>query len=152
MGTNVDLRGQGDRLFYTQQTGFLSELFVAYVGTPPVQQFPATGNYDSIIGYLPAGSRILRCNFITGVAITGGTATLQLGNVQGGAQYVAAVAFGTPLGLVAQTIVAPSAAPYVSVDHTPVWARLVVGTAGLTALTADVILEYAHVSGPTEQF
>lgn len=144
MGTNVDLRGQGDRLFYTQQTSFLSELF-------GFAQFPATGTYDFLVGYLPAGSRILRCEFVCGVAIATGTATLALGNAQGGAQYVAAATFGT-LGLVNQTIVAGTAAAYVSVDHTPVWARIVISTAGLTALTGDVILEYAHVSGPTEQF
>lgn len=145
MASNVDLRGQGDRLFYTQQTSFLSETF-------GFAQFPATGTYNFLIGYLPAGSRILRCSHVTGVAAATGTATLALGNVSGGAQYVAAVAFGTALGFVSRTIVAATADAYVSVDHTPVWASIVIATAGLTALTADVILEYAHVSGPTGQF
>lgn len=136
------------RLFYTSQTHYLSQTFT-------FSQFPTTGNFDFQIGTIPGipqslgGSRILRASYITGTVIGTGTATIALGNVAGGAQFVAAATFGT-LGLVNLTIVAASAAPYCLVD-TPVWARIVVSGAGLTGLVSDVIVEYAVSHGPTGQ-
>ena len=143
MASNVDLRGQGSRFHYTSQISYLSENF-------GFASFPATGNYDFLIGNLPAGARVLRAYYVNGTAIATGTATIALGNVAGGAQYVAPATFGT-LGLVSLTVVAASAAAFITADMTPVWARVVVSGAGLTALNADVILEFAVTHGPTGQ-
>lgn len=159
MASNIDLRGQGARAHHTAQTSYLDETFL--VGTP-VASTPgqptgtlvptAAGTYDFQIGSLPAGARVLRAYVVTDTVIAGGTATLALGNAQGGAQFVAAAsAFGTAGTSAALTLVA-SNATYVNVENTPVWARLVVSGGPLTALQADVIIEFATVHGPTSQF
>lgn len=157
MGSNQDLRGQGARRHHTAQISYLDETFLVGPGLGGALQpsgilVPtAAGTYDFQVGNLPAGARILRASQVTGIVAVGGTLTIALGNVQGGAQFVAAVAFGAALGFVGLTIVAAQVADYVVVEQTPLWARLVVSGGPLTALQSDLIFEYATVGGPTSQ-
>ena len=156
MATNTDNRGQGAQSHYTRQTSFLSATFLVGTaltgdGQQPSGNLlgPAAGTYDFQIGNLPSGARVCRAFYVTGTAIAGSTATVAVGNVQGGAQFVAAVTFGTA-GFVSLTIVAAQTADYI-VTPTPVWARFVVaGT--LTALQSDLLVEYVITHGPQGQF
>lgn len=162
MATNVDNRMQGPQFHYTRQTSFLCSTFVAgsSVTTPlagdgqqpsGIVLGPATGTYDFNIGALPSTARVCRAFAVTAIVFTGGTCTIALGNVAGGAQFVAAVAFGAALGFVSYTIVAAQVADYVTTP-TLLWARIVVSAGTLTAGQADIFLEYVDSHGPVGQF
>jgi hypothetical protein len=157
MPSNVDLRVQGPRHHHTAQTSYLDETFL--VGTPltttpgqPVGTVVpgANATYNFLIGYLPAGARILRATIVTGLAIAGGTGTLQLGTTSGGNNLSATAVLGTA-GLVSIALTA-TAALYVNTEATAVWAQIVTTAGTITALQSDVIVEYATVHGPQSQF
>lgn len=155
MASNVDLRGQGNRHHHTAQTSYLDETFIVGTaltttpGQPTGTVIPATGTSNFQIGNLPAGARILRATLVTGTAVAGGTATIQLGTTSGGNNLSATAVLGTA-GLVSIGLSATTAL-YVNTEQTAVWAQIVV-TGTLTAVQSDLIVEYAVVHGPTSQF
>lgn len=180
MTSNVDNRpGQGAggppaRSLYWSVVHHVAATFIAAAQTTPYSPTPytgtlnatvnfpqpnlnivpnAAGTYNFNIGAMPYGARVLRASQITAIAFAGATITIALGNASGGAQFVAAVAFGGALGFAALTVVAANVAAYVeAVDQTPVWASIVVSAGTLTAGQADVALEYIVTRGPQGQF
>ena len=103
------------------------------------------GNYDVVLGRIPAGAQILDIVVDQVVAATTGTTTVSVGTASGGAQLMAGVATtaggrfrGTP------TAATQLAWQLSSTADTTVYVRCVVGTATLTAGRFIVTVVYAQ--------
>ena len=104
-----------------------------------------TGNYDVVLGRIPAGAQILDITVDQVVAATAGTTTVSVGTASGGAQLMAGVATtaggrfrGTP------TAATQLAWQLSATADTTVYVRNVVGTATLTAGRFIVTVTYAQ--------
>jgi hypothetical protein len=105
----------------------------------------ATGNYDYLLGYLPAGSQIVNILIDQVVAATAGTMTISVGNASGGAQLSAAVATTAGGRFTGTATAATQLAWQTSTSaDTSVYIRNVVGTATLTAGRAIVTVVYVQ--------
>ena len=104
-----------------------------------------TGNYDALLGYLPAGSQIVNILIDQVVAATGGTMTISGGSTSGGAELSAAVAT-TAGGRFTGTATAATQLAWQTstAADTSVYVRNVVGTATLTAGRAIVTVVYVQ--------
>lgn len=94
----------------------------------------AVGNYDALLGTLPAGSQIVDIVVDQVVAGAGGTSTVSVGTASGGAQLMAAVAT-TAGGRFRGTATAATQLAWLTsaTADTPIWVRNAVGTATMTA-------------------
>lgn len=124
------------------KSGTIRENASANVGTVVLSQSydsgdltgDAIGNYDVLMGRLPAGSQIVDIVVDQVVAASGGTTTVSVGTASGGAQLMAAVATtagGRFRGVA--TAATQLAWQTASTADTPVYVRNVVGAATLTA-------------------
>ena len=105
----------------------------------------ATGNYDVLIGYVPAGSQIVNILIDQVVAATGGTMTISVGSTSGGAELSAAVATTAGGRFTGTATAATQLAWQTSTTaDTPLYVRNAVGTATLTAGRAIVTVVYVQ--------
>ena len=104
----------------------------------------ATGNYDVLFGYVPAGSQIIDIVVDQVVAAATGTMTISVGSTSGGAELMAAVVT-TAGGRFRGTATAGTQLAWQTstTADTPIYVRDVVGTATLTA--GSVIINVAYV-------
>lgn len=103
------------------------------------------GNTDVQVFTLPAGSQILDIVVDQVVAATAGSMTISVGNTTGGAQLTAAIAT-TAGGRFRGTATAATQLAWITsaTADTPVFVRVAVGTATLTAGRALVTVMYAQ--------
>ena len=104
-----------------------------------------TGNYDYLLGYLPAGSQIVNIFVDQVVAATGGTMAFTAGTTAGGTQLMASVTTTAGGRFTGTATAATQLAWQTSTTaDTPVYIRDVVGTATLTAGRAIVTVVYVQ--------
>jgi hypothetical protein len=103
------------------------------------------GNYDVLLGYVPAGSQIVDIVVDQVVAAATGTMTISVGSTSGGAELMAAVAT-TAGGRFRGTATAATQLAWQTstTADTPIYVRDVVGTATLTAGRAIVTVVYVQ--------
>lgn len=103
------------------------------------------GNFDVLMGRLPAGSQIVDITVDQVVAATGGTTTVSVGTASGGAQLMAAVAT-TAGGRFRGTATAATQLAWQTstTADTAVYVRLAVGTDTLTAGRFIVTVQYVQ--------
>lgn len=104
----------------------------------------ATGNYDVLLGTLPAGAQIVSIFIDQVVAATAGTTTFSVGTASGGAQLSAAVDTTAGGRFTGTTTAATQLAWQIGTADQAVWVRNVVGTATLTAGRAIVTVNYVQ--------
>ena len=93
-------------------------------------------------GVIPAGSSLLRCYTVTGVAFNASTTNnISVGNAAAGAQIVAAAAIGA-VGINTQTIIAAQAGPLAA--DTTIWLTGTFAAAAPTLGNANFVLEYCQ--------
>lgn len=145
MGSNQDLRGQGNRHHHTAQISYLSETFTFG------QLNTSNGPYT--IGNLPAGAQILRVLAVTAITFSGATTIAANGVTAGGASLATGALTITTAGLTSETLnSAANPSPYaVTTEQTPV-AITFTGGGALTTGQVEIIVEYATIHGPTGQF
>jgi hypothetical protein len=103
------------------------------------------GNYDALLGYVPAGSQIVNIVIDQVVAATTGTTTVSVGNASGGAQLSAAVATTAGGRFTGTTTAATQLAWQTSTStDTAIYVRNVVGTATLGAGRFIVTINYVQ--------
>lgn len=102
------------------------------------------GNYDVLLGTLPAGAQIVNIVIDQVVAATAGTTTFSVGTASGGAQLSAAVATTAGGRFTGVTTAATQLAWQIGTADQAVWVRNVVGTATLTAGRALVTVNYVQ--------
>lgn len=103
-----------------------------------------TGNYDVLLGTLPAGAQIVDIVVDQVVAATAGTTTFSVGTASGGAQLAAAVATTAGGRFRGIATAATQLAWQIGTSDQAVWVRNVVGTATLTAGRAIVTVNYVQ--------
>jgi hypothetical protein len=112
-----------------------------------------TGNYDVLIGYVPAGSQIVNILIDQVVAAATGTMTISVGSTSGGAELSAAVATTAGGRFTGTATAATQLAWQTSTTaDTPIYVRNVVGTATLTAGRAIVTVVYVQRASSGAQF
>jgi hypothetical protein len=118
------------RQFHTQQVHFLRTLI----------NYNDADALTRVIGTIPAGSNLLRCNTVISTAQNAGTTnTLSVGTTSGGTDIVNATAAGSATAnVVAQ---APSGKALVASDTT-YYATLTQSGTAATAGVVQVIIEY----------
>lgn len=105
----------------------------------------AIGNFDFQVGILPQGAQIINILIDQVVAATAGTTTISVGNASGGAQLSAAVATTAGGRFTGTATAATQLAWQTSTTaDTPVWVRIAVGGATLTAGRAIVTVVYVQ--------
>ena len=105
----------------------------------------AVGNVDRLLGYLPAGSQIVNILIDQVVAATAGTTTISTGSTSGGAELSAAVVTTAGGRFTGTATAATQLAWQTSTSaDTPVYVRVAVGTATLTAGRAIVTVVYVQ--------
>jgi len=105
----------------------------------------ATGNYDAVLGYLPAGSQIVDITVDQVVAAGTGTMTFSVGTTSGGAELMASVATSAGGRFRGTATAATQLAWQTSTTtDTTVYVRDVVGTGTLTAGRAIVTVSYVQ--------
>lgn len=105
----------------------------------------AVGNVDRLLGYLPAGSQIVNILIDQVVAATAGTTTISTGSTSGGAELMAAVVTTAGGRFTGTATAATQLAWQTSTSaDTPVYVRVAVGTATLTAGRAIVTVVYVQ--------
>lgn len=103
------------------------------------------GNVDRLLGYLPAGSQIVNILIDQVVAATAGTTTISTGSTSGGAELMAAVVTTAGGRFTGTATAATQLAWQTSTSaDTPVYVRVAVGTATLTAGRAIVTVVYVQ--------
>lgn len=105
----------------------------------------ATGNYDVLLGYVPAGAQVVDIIVDQVVAATTGTTTVSVGSTSGGAELMAAVAT-TAGGRFRGTATAATQLAWqtsTSTD-TALYVRNVIGTATLGAGRFIVTVNYVQ--------
>ena len=103
------------------------------------------GNYDAILGYLPAGAQIVNIVIDQVVAAGTGTTTVSVGTASGGAQLSAAVATTAGGRFTGTTTAATQLAWQTSTSSdTTVYVRNAVGTGTLTAGRFIVTVNYVQ--------
>ena len=103
------------------------------------------GNTDRFLGYLPAGSQIVNILIDQVVAATAGTTTISVGSTSGGAELSAAVVTTAGGRFTGTATAATQLAWQTSTSaDTPVYVRVAVGTATLTAGRAVVSVVYVQ--------
>ena len=113
----------------------------------------AIGNFDFQIGILPQGAQIINILIDQVVAATAGTTTISVGNASGGAQLSAAVATTAGGRFTGTTTATTQLAWQTSTTaDTPVWVRIAVGGATLTAGRAIVTVVYVQRASNGAQF
>jgi hypothetical protein len=113
----------------------------------------AIGNFDFQIGILPQGAQIINILIDQVVAATAGTTTISVGNASGGAQLSAAVVTTAGGRFTGTTTATTQLAWQTSTTaDTPVWVRIAVGGATLTAGRAIVTVVYVQRASNGAQF
>jgi hypothetical protein len=102
----------------------------------------AIGNYDAVLGRLPAGSQIVDITVDQVVAATAGTTTVSVGNATGGAQLMAAVVTTAGGRFRGTATAATQLAWQTGATDTVVYVRNAVGTDALTAGRFIVTVSY----------
>jgi hypothetical protein len=111
------------------------------------------GNADYPIGTLPQGAQIINILIDQVVAATAGTTTISVGNASGGAQLSAAVVTTAGGRFTGTTTATTQLAWQTSTTaDTPVWVRIAVGGATLTAGRAIVTVVYVQRASNGAQF
>jgi hypothetical protein len=103
------------------------------------------GNYDAVLGRLPAGAQIVDITVDQVVAATAGTTTVSVGNAAGGAQLMAGIA-STAGGRFRGTATAATQLAWQTsaTSDTTIHVRNVVATATLTAGRFIVTVSYVQ--------
>jgi hypothetical protein len=102
----------------------------------------AVANTDFTMS-IPSGCTLLSAVVYTSVAYTGATATIQIGNAAGGAQYVAAVSI-LPIGIVPLTLLAAQIPAFLSMPAgTPNLFIRIVQTSPTAVGAAVLVVNYA---------
>jgi len=103
------------------------------------------GNYDAVLGRLPAGAQIIDITVDQVVAATAGTTTVSVGNAAGGAQLMAGIA-STAGGRFRGTATAATQLAWQTsaTSDTTIHVRNVVATATLTAGRFIVTVSYVQ--------
>jgi hypothetical protein len=102
------------------------------------------GNFDAVLGRLPAGSQIVDITVDQVVAATAGTTTVSVGNASGGAQLMAAVATTAGGRFRGTATAATQLAWQTGSTDTTVYVRNAVGTDTLTAGRFIVTISYVQ--------
>lgn len=103
-----------------------------------------TGNYDVLLGTLPAGAQIVDIAVDQVVAATAGTTTVSVGTASGGAQLMAGVATTAGGRFRGTATAATQLAWQIGTADQAVYVRNVVGTATLTAGRFIVTVNYVQ--------
>jgi len=106
----------------------------------------AIGNYDALLGYLPAGAQIINILVDQVVAVAGGaTMTISVGSTSGGAELMAGVSTGAGGRFSGTATAATQLAWQTSTTaDTPVYVRNAITVASATAGRAIVTVAYAQ--------
>jgi hypothetical protein len=106
----------------------------------------ATGNYDALLGYLPAGAQIINILVDQVVAVGGGaTMTISVGSTSGGAELMAGVSTGAGGRFTGVATAATQLAWQTSTAaDTPVYVRNAITVASATAGRAIVTVVYVQ--------
>jgi hypothetical protein len=104
------------------------------------------GNYDALLGYLPAGAQIINILVDQVVAVAGGaTMTISVGSTSGGAELMAGVSTGAGGRFSGTATAATQLAWQTSTTaDTPVYVRNAITAASATAGRAIVTVAYAQ--------
>lgn len=104
------------------------------------------GNYDALLGYLPAGAQIINILVDQVVAVAGGaTMTISVGSTSGGAELMAGVSTGAGGRFSGTATAATQLAWQTSTTaDTPVFVRNAITVASATAGRAIVTVAYAQ--------
>jgi hypothetical protein len=102
------------------------------------------GNFDVVLGRLPAGSQIVDITVDQVVAATAGTTTVSVGNASGGAQLMAGVATTAGGRFRGTATAATQLAWQTGATDTTVYVRNAVGTDTLTAGRFIVTVSYVQ--------
>jgi hypothetical protein len=105
-----------------------------------------TGNYDALLGYLPAGAQIINILVDQVVAVAGGaTMTISVGSTSGGAELMAGVSTGAGGRFTGVATAATQLAWQTSTSaDTPVYVRNAITVASATAGRAIVTVVYVQ--------
>lgn len=103
-----------------------------------------TGNYDVLLGTLPAGAQITDIAVDQVVAGTGGTTTVSVGTASGGAQLMAAVVTTAGGRFRGTATAATQLAWQIGTSDQAVYVRNVVGTGTMTAGRFIVTVTYVQ--------
>ena len=102
----------------------------------------AVGNFDVLLGYLPAGAQVIDIVVDQIVAATAGSTTISVGTDSGGAQLMAAVATTAGGRFRGTATAATQLAWQIGTTDQAVYVRNAVGTATLTAGQFIVTVNY----------
>lgn len=111
--------------------------------TGSLSGFPI-GNIDVRLGTLPARAQIVDIVVDQVVAATGGTATISVGTAPGGSQLMAGVNTSAGGRFRGVPTAATQLAWIMNGADSPVWARVAIGTAALTAGRAVITVLYVQ--------